>query len=117
VTILHSHANPHERATAHRDPPHAPARTQQRTRGRRQHAPSGRHNRTASAIEQSAAPDPLLTIAEVLGEIKVARSTFDTWRSLGCAPECIKLPNGQIRVRRCALESWLAALIEMTEAS
>jgi len=44
-----------------------------------------------------------------LVEIKVARSTFDTWRSLGCAPECIKLPNGQIRVRRCALEAWLTS--------
>ena len=54
---------------------------------------------------------------EVLVEIKVARSTFDTWRSLGCAPECIKLPNGQIRVRRSVLESWLAALTQMTEAS
>lgn len=117
VTILHGHANPHERTTAHHDPPHAPTRTQQAARDRRQHAPTSRHHRTAPAIEQRAAPDPLLTIAEILVEIKVARSTFDTWRSLGSAPECIKLPNGQIRVRRSALESWLAALIEMTEAS
>jgi predicted DNA-binding transcriptional regulator AlpA len=51
----------------------------------------------------------LLTIAEVLTELQVARSTFDTWRSLGTAPECIKLPNGQIRIRRCALDSWLTA--------
>lgn len=86
------------------------------TRGRRQHAPNGRNGRTASAVARTAASDPLLTIAEVLGEIKVARSTFDTWRSLGCAPECIKLPNGQIRVRRCALDSWLAARTEITEA-
>jgi hypothetical protein len=42
--------------------------------------------------------DPLLTLAEVLAELKVARSTFDTWRVLGTAPECIKYPNGQIRV-------------------
>jgi hypothetical protein len=40
--------------------------------------------------------------------LQVARGTFDTWRSLGSAPECIKLPNGQVRVRRCALDSWLA---------
>ncbi len=51
----------------------------------------------------------LLTIAEVLAELQVAHSTFDTWRSLGVAPECIKLPNGQIRIRRCALDSWLAS--------
>ncbi len=50
-----------------------------------------------------------MTVAEVLFELQVARSTFDTWRQLGTAPECIKLPNGQIRVRRCALDSWLAS--------
>lgn len=54
-------------------------------------------------------PTSLLTVAEVLAELQVARSTFDTWRGLGTAPECIKLPNGQIRVRRCVLDSWLAS--------
>ncbi len=51
----------------------------------------------------------LLTMAEVLAELQIARSTFDTWRTLGTAPECIKLPNGQIRVRRCALDTWLTS--------
>jgi predicted DNA-binding transcriptional regulator AlpA len=63
------------------------------------------------------AADTLLTLAEVLGELKVARSTFDTWRALGTAPECIKYPNGQLRVRRSALNAWLAARVEMREAS
>jgi len=61
--------------------------------------------------------DDLLTMAEVLAELKVARSTFDTWRVLGTAPECIKYPNGQIRVRRSALTAWLAARVEMRQAS
>lgn len=61
--------------------------------------------------------DTLLTLAEVLTELKVARSTFDTWRVLGLAPECIKYPNGQLRVRRSALNAWLAARVEMREAS
>jgi predicted DNA-binding transcriptional regulator AlpA len=61
--------------------------------------------------------DTLLTVAEVLAELKVARSTFDTWRVLGVAPECIKYPNGQLRVRRSALNAWLAARVEMREAS
>jgi predicted DNA-binding transcriptional regulator AlpA len=61
--------------------------------------------------------DTLLTIADVLAELQVARSTFDTWRSLGSAPECIKLPNGQIRVRRSALEDWLSSLAELADAS
>ena len=61
--------------------------------------------------------DALLTLAEVLAELKVARSTFDTWRVLGTAPECIKLPNGQLRIRRSALDAWLATRIQIAEAS
>jgi predicted DNA-binding transcriptional regulator AlpA len=53
--------------------------------------------------------EPPASVAEVLAELQVARSTFDTCRSFGSAPEGIKLPNGQIRVRRCALDSWLAS--------
>jgi predicted DNA-binding transcriptional regulator AlpA len=59
----------------------------------------------------------LLTIDEVLDELRVARSTFDTWRVLGAAPECIKLPNGQLRIRRSALAEWLAAHVELRQAS
>jgi predicted DNA-binding transcriptional regulator AlpA len=61
--------------------------------------------------------DALLTMAEVLAELKVARSTFDTWRVLGTAPECIKYPNGQLRVRRSTLDAWLSARVEMRQAS
>lgn len=69
-------------------------------------------------VTRSAAPrDTLLTIADVLAELQVARSTFDTWRGLGSAPECIKLPNGQIRVRRSALEDWLSSLAELADVS
>jgi predicted DNA-binding transcriptional regulator AlpA len=79
-----------------------------------------RRSREAQAVHpgrHGASADPLLTIAEVLAELKVARSTFDTWRGLGCAPECIKLPNGQIRVRRCALDAWLASHTDLAGAS
>ncbi|MGD0374803.1 MAG: helix-turn-helix domain-containing protein [Streptosporangiaceae bacterium] len=65
----------------------------------------------------AASHDELLTIAEVLAELQVARSTFDTWRSVGSAPECIKLPNGQIRIRRRALDAWLASRTELADAS
>jgi predicted DNA-binding transcriptional regulator AlpA len=51
----------------------------------------------------------LLTIPEVLDELNgVARSTFNKWRALGIAPASIRLPNGQIRIRRSVLEAWLA---------
>jgi predicted DNA-binding transcriptional regulator AlpA len=62
------------------------------------------------------AADVLLTMAEVLAELKVARSTFDTWRLLGTAPACIKYPNGQLRVRRSALDAWLSARTEVRQA-
>jgi predicted DNA-binding transcriptional regulator AlpA len=65
----------------------------------------------------SAKSDSLLTIAEVLAELQVARSTFDTWRVLGAAPDCIKYPNGQLRVRRSALDAWLAAHVELRKVS
>jgi predicted DNA-binding transcriptional regulator AlpA len=52
-------------------------------------------------------PRQHLTIAAVCQELEVARSTFYEWRAKGRAPRCIKLPNGEIRIRRVDLESWL----------
>jgi predicted DNA-binding transcriptional regulator AlpA len=75
----------------------------------RRHRLTHRESSTPRLSNTAGGPTSLLTIAEVLAELQVARSTFDTWRSLGSAPECIKLPNGQIRIRRCALDSWLAS--------
>lgn len=48
-----------------------------------------------------------LTIAAFCEEFEVARSTFYRWRTKGLAPRCIKLPNGEIRIRRADLERWL----------
>jgi excisionase family DNA binding protein len=49
-----------------------------------------------------------LTLEEVCAELDVSRSTFYDWRAKGRAPRCIKLPNGDIRIRRSELERWLA---------
>lgn len=52
--------------------------------------------------------DELLTVDQVLNELcGVSRNTFYRWRQLGTAPPALKLPNGEIRVRRSALEAWL----------
>ena len=51
-----------------------------------------------------------LTIAELCVELGVARSTFYDWRAKGASPRCMKLPNGEIRIRRTDLESWLTTL-------
>jgi predicted DNA-binding transcriptional regulator AlpA len=50
----------------------------------------------------------LLTVREVLDELGgVSRRTFYRWRELGLAPSCIRLPNGELRVRRTVLNAWL----------
>ena len=38
------------------------------------------------------------------------RATFYRWRQLRKGPRSIKLPNGDIRIRRSDLELWLASL-------
>jgi predicted DNA-binding transcriptional regulator AlpA len=48
-----------------------------------------------------------LTVAELCLELRISRSTFYEWRAKGRAPRCIKLPNGDLRVRRIELERWL----------
>jgi predicted DNA-binding transcriptional regulator AlpA len=53
-----------------------------------------------------------LTIAAFCEEFEVARSTFYDWRAKGRAPRCIKLPNGEIRIRRADLDRWIATCEE-----
>lgn len=65
---------------------------------------------SASFASQS---DELLTVAQLLDELGcVSRRTFFRWRELGRAPRCLKLPNGQLRVRRSDLASWLGSCTE-----
>lgn len=51
-----------------------------------------------------------LTIAEVCEELAIARSTFYDWRAKRKAPRCIKLPNGDLRIRRVDFDSWLESI-------
>jgi excisionase family DNA binding protein len=60
-----------------------------------------------------ARPGDRLTIAQLCEELGVSRSTFYEWRAKGRAPRCIKLPNGQIRIRRAEFERWLESLEEV----
>jgi predicted DNA-binding transcriptional regulator AlpA len=50
-----------------------------------------------------------LTAYQVCTELSISRSTFHFWRQTGKAPRCIKLPNGEMRIRREDLDAWLAA--------
>ncbi|MFE2476444.1 helix-turn-helix domain-containing protein, partial [Streptomyces sp. NPDC059389] len=49
----------------------------------------------------------MLTVPELCEELGISSSTFYDWRQKHRAPRCIKLPNGNIRVRRVDLEIWL----------
>jgi excisionase family DNA binding protein len=53
-----------------------------------------------------------LTIAEFCEEMRIARSTFYDWRAKRRAPRCIKMPNGELRIRRSEFERWLESLEE-----
>jgi predicted DNA-binding transcriptional regulator AlpA len=48
-----------------------------------------------------------LKLPQVLAELGISRSAFYRLRALGRGPRLIKLPNGQIRIRRADLEQWL----------
>ncbi|MEV5425850.1 helix-turn-helix domain-containing protein [Streptomyces cellulosae] len=52
--------------------------------------------------------DQKMTVEEVVADLRVAPSTFYRWRQLGKGPRSIKLPNGDVRIRRSEYERWLA---------
>jgi predicted DNA-binding transcriptional regulator AlpA len=54
-----------------------------------------------------------LTIPEVCAELRISRSTFYYWRQTRKAPKCIKLPNGEVRVRRADLDAWITSREEV----
>src|SRR5882724_6739961 len=75
--------------------------------GRRSHrTTSDRDNAKGSNVSNR---DPKLTVPEVCDELNVAKSTFYDWRTKGRAPRCIRLPNGDLRIRRSELERWIEA--------
>lgn len=52
--------------------------------------------------------DPRLKLADVLEELDMSRAAFYRMRARGQAPKCAKLPNGQLRFRRSAVDEWWA---------
>jgi excisionase family DNA binding protein len=51
-----------------------------------------------------------LTVAEVCAEPGVSRSTFYDWRAARKAPPCLKLPDGDLRIKRADFKRWLESL-------
>lgn len=60
--------------------------------------------------------DDWLTVPDILADLDIPRRTWQRWRELGRAPEAIKLPNNELRIRRSAYEAWLATLEELPAA-
>lgn len=55
-----------------------------------------------------------LTIADICEDLGISRSTFYDWRQKGRAPKCMRLPNGDLRVRRTDYDRWLTSLEDVT---
>lgn len=52
---------------------------------------------------------PMLTVAEICTAIGISKRTFYEWRAKGEAPECHKLPNGELRVECAEWDRWWKA--------
>ena len=63
--------------------------------------------RSTAATRQTQISSPHLTIVDFCVELGINRSTFYDWRAKRRAPRCIKLPNGELRIRRSEYEKWL----------
>jgi hypothetical protein len=61
--------------------------------------------------------DPLLTLDQAREELRVPESTFRNWRANGKGPRCIRLPSGELRIRRSAFDAWLRSLEEKVDAA
>jgi predicted DNA-binding transcriptional regulator AlpA len=65
-------------------------------------------SRKYAAADISATNDKL-TVADICADLDIDRRTFYEWRAKGRAPRCIKLPNGELRIRRAEYQRWLEA--------
>jgi excisionase family DNA binding protein len=86
--------------SGHTDTHHQPVRTARST------TPAT----PAGEPDGPAAPDALLTIEEVIAQLRVSRAAFYRWRRRGTGPAEVRLPGGGVRIRRSALWQWLRRL-------
>ena len=57
-------------------------------------------------------PSSWLSMADVLDDLSVSRSTMNDWRARGQARRFVKLTGGQLRVSRIEYDAWCADLQE-----
>ncbi|GAA0949099.1 helix-turn-helix domain-containing protein [Nonomuraea longicatena] len=51
-----------------------------------------------------------MSVRDVLTELDIKRRTWQRWRALGRTPECSRLPNGELRIKRCDFDTWMESL-------
>jgi predicted DNA-binding transcriptional regulator AlpA len=67
--------------------------------------------RTLRPDSQDLPADTLMTVADMCVELGgLSRRTFYRWRELGTGPQCLKIPNGELRVWRSEFLDWLESL-------
>lgn len=70
-----------------------------------------RLNHVASATRTPRrADDELMTVHDIIGELRISRRTFYRWRRNGTAPEAFPLngeDGGELRVYRSDFQAWL----------
>ena len=47
------------------------------------------------------------TVAEFCAEWDISKRTFHEWRAKGRAPDCIKIPNGELRIEQTDYDVWV----------
>ena len=50
-----------------------------------------------------------LKVADICADLRISPRTFYEWRMKGKAPECIPLPNGELRIEVSEYQRWLKA--------
>jgi predicted site-specific integrase-resolvase len=54
--------------------------------------------------------EEMISVADICKGLGISARTFYEWRAKGLAPECIKLPNGSLRVEPEEYTRWLKTL-------
>lgn len=71
------------------------------------HANPAHHTKTTRTTRGTGR---FMSVSEFCDELGIARSTFYDWRAKNTAPSCMKLPNGELRIRRADFDAWLESL-------
>ena len=65
--------------------------------------------RSGPTLRAGAGKQELLTVDEVIAELRSSRATFYRWRQVGRAPTAVRLPNGGLLIPRAARSDWGSA--------